>query len=318
MTVNLPLKDKYRPVSFDTLFGNDNLKKSLQTVLERTTGIPHAFLLTGPSGCGKTTMAGIIRRVLGCSDMDYAVYDTANTRGIDTIRDIGTSTIYTPMAGKCKVYLIDEAHKITGDGQNAILKLLEEPPPYVYFILCTTDPDKLLKTIKTRCTAYQVSPLNNRECIALMHYVCEQEGVEGFPDWAMEKIAVVSEGCARKTLVILDQVLDIMEDDLLARAIDEQTVDNAQVIELCRQIMNGDWVTCQTILRNLKEEPENVRYGILGYFNSILLNPQSTGNHDFASMVIKRFKESFMYIGKAGLTDACFDCTKPQGTPRRK
>lgn len=298
---NLPLHLKYRPETFPDFIGNNPVVESLTHVLSRKNRVVRAFLLYGPSGCGKTTLARIIKRELGCSEKDFFEYNMANTRGIDTIREIIANAIYAPLNGSKKIYLIDEAHKLTTDAQNSLLKILEDTPDHIRFILCTTDPDKLIATIRNRCTAYQVSPLIAPLMTALLKGVCKKEGLDIRPT-ILREIVKVSEGSPRHALVLLEQISDIHDDDVALRIIGEGLVNEAKTIELCRALLKKDWGDVATILKGLTVEPESVRYAILGYMNSVLL---SKGD-DRTANIITLFTESFMYSGKAGLSLSCY------------
>lgn len=304
---NAPLHLKYRPGILDEFFGNENMIVSLRSVLERDQGRPHSFLFTGPSGCGKTTLARIVKKELHCSDNDFYEYNVANVRGIDTIREMIINCSYSPFSGDCRIYLLDESHKLTNDAQNALLKLLEDTPPHVYIILCSTDPDKLLKTIRTRCTTFQVSFLSKPKTISLLKTICEKEKVV-IPQKAIEKIANVCNGSPRQALVMLDQVIDIGDDDELLAAIDSLVIGEAKLIDLCRALVDGNsWKIVSLLVKGLDEEPEQIRYAILGYLGQVLLN---NGNDRIADL-IALFSDSFMYCGKAGLILACYSaCPK--------
>ena len=134
---------KYRPKSFKTFIGNQKTIEAVQGILD---GRTHSFMITGPTGCGKTTMGRIIAKELQCLGDDFCEMDSADFRGIDTIRNLRKQIQYRPIEkdSKCRVFLMDEVHKLTGDAQAALLKNLEEPPDHIYFILCTTDPQKVI------------------------------------------------------------------------------------------------------------------------------------------------------------------------------
>jgi len=303
---NLPLHTKYRPPNFDTFIGNDSVVSSLISILTRKEGQPRTFLFQGPSGCGKTTIARIMKSYLECSDEDFHEYNAANTRGIDTIREIRSTAEYKPWLGKVKIYLLDEVHKLTNDAQNAVLKLLEDTPEHVRFVLCTTDPEKLLKTIRTRCTTFQLSALPKRSIVKLLRDICKNEQVtidQGF-EKVLEEIARVSEGLPRKALVLLDQVIDLNNEDAL-KAIEKVTLNESTTLELCQLLIESvpnKWERVAVILKGLDTEPETVRYSILGYLAVVLLNK---GDVRVAQM-ISIFSESFMYSGRAGLIATCF------------
>lgn len=304
MDEKLSLYLKYRPTKFEDMVGNSSMLKSLKSVTNRSKGIPHAFLFCGPSGCGKTTLARILKKGFDCSEQDFVELNVANVRGIETIRDIGRQMTLSPMGGQSRIFLLDESHKLTSDAQHALLKFLEDTPKHVRFILCTTEPDKLISTIRNRCSTFHVTPLTTRDMFKLLKDVCGKEEVE-LPDEALREIVKVAEGSPRKALVILDSVIDIDDDEDLIEAIKNYHIyGKAGVIDLCRILLNGKakWKQVADILSKVEEEPENIRYAVLGYMNSVLMK----GENNLAAYVIEEFSESFMYNKKAGLTGACY------------
>lgn len=299
---------KHRPKDFEDFWGNSSMIASLKSVVYREEGMPHSFLFTGPSGCGKTTLARIICEILQCDEKDFLEYNMANTRGIDTIRDISYMSRYAATAGKIKIYLIDECHKLTNDAQNALLKLLEDTPRHVYFILCTTDPEKLINTIKTRCSTFRVRRLPTPQIITLLKSVCKKEKREDFNDEVLNRIAKASLGSPRKALVMLDQVFDIEDEDEALEIISEGMVDESQLIDLCRILSKPaknkkeKWVEVGKIIAGLSGEPEQIRTGILNYMAKILFKRYDL----FIAEVMGCFKDNYFYNGKAGLLHDCF------------
>ena len=303
--MSLPLK--YRPQTFDEVLGSKNksMIASLKTVLEKESK-PKTILLQGPSGCGKTTTARIIAGEFGARDIDIKELNISNTRGIDAARAIIDNVRHKSLGGKCKVIILDECHLATKEFQNTMLKTLEEPPPNTYFILCTTEPEKLLPTIKTRATTYQVSPLMNNEVLKLLKVVCKKEGKK-VDEKVLQEIVRVAEGCPREALTVLDAVIDMDNTGDQIQAIIDQTVSESSLKELCIALLNSkSWKVTSEILKNLEGEPESIRYGILGYMNSVLLN---SGNIR-ASDIIIIFENNFYDSKKAGLNNACFMVSK--------
>lgn len=303
----MPLHIDYRPTTLDEVVGNESIKESLKSIFSREDK-PHAYLFHGASGTGKTTFARIMATMLGCSDQDFFEYNMSNLRGIDHVRDLAINCHYSPVDGKVKVYLLDEVHRQTKDAQNAILKILEDTPPHVYFILCTTEPERLLKTMHTRCTSYQTQSLNNKKLKELIRRVLELERVEDFSATVISEIINVADGSPRQALVILDQVID-MDDSKALAAIASFTVIEAEAIDICKAIASrADWKTMRPLVKAalLNIEPENLRQSILGYLCSILLEKSD----DRISFLIDTFGENVFSSGKAGIANMCYIASK--------
>jgi len=216
----MALFQKYRPKTFDDFIGNEDVVDALKTILKRPReNIQHAFLFTGPSGCGKTTLGRIVASMLGC-DIDKGYFggfdekNSADYRGIDAIRDILKDLNPGFFSEPCKVFLLDECHQMTTDAQSALLKALEEPPSNVYFILCTTEPQKLLQTVKSRCVIFDLQPVETKEIIHLLRVVHRKEWKKVPPE-VLECIALKSMGSCRDAIQILDMIIDLETEKLM-------------------------------------------------------------------------------------------------------
>ncbi len=299
MTTSLAVK--YRPSLFKNFCGNQTTVSSLQSCLARKDH-PHTFLFTGPSGCGKTTLARIVKQKLKCSSFDFIENNAADFRGIDSVRDIIRQMSLAPMDGPCRVWLLDECHQLSKDAQHALLKALEDTPSHVYFLLATTDPSKLLPTIRTRCTQFEVKALSPKEIIDLLKNICEMEKV-AIPNEVLEQIGEDSLGSPRMALSILDKIIGMKKEEMLEAA-KQQAQAQSESIDLCRALISKrPWKEIAKILSNLEQEPEQVRRAILGYAQAVLLK----SGQDRAYLIIEAFREPLYDIGKPGLVASCFE-----------
>ena len=151
------LATKYRPQTFEEVIGQPQAVASIKTVLKRQSS--RSFILTGPSGTGKTTLGRIIATTVGAVKSAIVEVDAASNTGVDAMREILEMTQYRGFGGAGRVFIIDECHMLSANAWNSMLKGIEEPPPGIYWVLCTTEPTKIPKTIKTRCVQYDLQPV---------------------------------------------------------------------------------------------------------------------------------------------------------------
>lgn len=302
------LHHKHRPKTFDEVLGNKEGIAMSESLLSREfDAIPRSWLFVGESGTGKTTMIRIIKDMLGCSDADYHEYNSANTRGIDSIREIASNSRLSAMQGTVKVYLLDEFHQVTGPAMQAALKMLEDAPPSTFFFLGTTNPEKLPKAIKTRCTTIKMKTLPYKMISTYLGELAVKEGIEGYPPTLCTAIAKASQGSCREAVKILDQIIDIEDDDLAMSAIESSLGDESGIDELCRALLgNSKWSTVASILKTMDMDAETARMVILKWFTKVLL---SKGEDKVAEM-IDIFKENYYDSGRAGLVVDCYLANK--------
>lgn len=297
---------KYRPQDLSDIIGNDQTVEMLEDMLDHPDRCPHAFLLHGPKGCGKTTLARIISKRLGVMGVDFKEMDTADFRGIEVVREMRKQANYKPLEGPRRVWLLDEVHKMTNDAQNALLKILEDTPKHVYFILCTTDPQKLLPTVRDRCSSFNVHPLSPKQAKTLLKRVVKAEG-EMLKKSVYAQIIEDSQGHPRAALQILDQVLRVSPENRMKVA-KKTAEEQSQSIELCRALISrAPWSKVSTILTQLKEQdPESIRRHVLGYAQAVLLK----SDNEIAGLIMEEFLDNFYDTGYAGLVFACYSVTK--------
>jgi len=297
---------KYRPEDLSQIKGNEAIVTPLRNMLEDIESCPHSFLLYGPTGCGKTTIARIIAKRLGCVGEDLQEVDIGDYRGIDTIRDIRRNSMFSPMDGNARVWIMDEAHKMTGDAMNALLKILEEPPPHVYFVLCTTEPQKLLPTIRGRCQQFQVLPLTETQMRGLLRKIIKEEG-ESLENEVIDQIITNTNGLPRNALQLLEQVFCVPKEMRLEVA-QKFEAETAQAIDLCRALLkNAGWGEIRGILQGLKgQDAESIRRVVLGYCQSVLLNEDKA----ICGLILEEFITPFYDSGFPQLVYACYSVTK--------
>ena len=255
----LVLARKYRPQTFDEVIGQEHVVRTLKNALKQGR-LAHAFLFSGIRGVGKTTIARILAKAINCEQgptenpcnrcaacleitegraVDVQEIDAASNRGIDEIRELRENVKFRPARLRAKVYIIDEAHMLTREAFNALLKTLEEPPPHVHFVLATTEPHKIPVTILSRCQKYDFRRLPLARLVAHLKDLCAREGVE-MEEEALMLIAKEAEGSVRDALSLLDQAISSgvrTKDDLLELF---GLADRLLLEELARAIVSRD------------------------------------------------------------------------------
>lgn len=311
----MELYKKYRPDTLKKIVGNKETVNALKRLIEND-NLPHAILLTGKTGCGKTTVGRILKNELKVHDWDYKELDTAVFRGIDTVRDIRKQMTLAPVKSAYRIYLWDEIQSLGTGGdskknvaQNALLKALEDTPKHVYFILCTTNPEMLLKTIKGRCTEFKMDVLSDKEMKILLTRISKKERKK-IPESVIKKITEVTEGHPRNALQLLGKILHLEDEkEMLSLCSVDEIEEQAQVNELCQALLKGhSWGKVSKILKGLSHlGAEELRRSIIRYSNAVLLN----GNED-AALILGWFLYKNTYDlgdkdGKAIITQFCWN-----------
>lgn len=300
----MPLHTDLRPKSFKEIEGNSETVEALQIHVNKPKP-NRSLLIIGESGCGKTTLASVVAHELGAmknSIWNFRLLNASDFRGIDMVRDLIEQSQRKPLMGSgARVFVLDECHKLTNDAQEAILKLLEDPPAQSWFILCTTNPEKLKVTLKRRCTEFQVSPLPERTMKVFLGKILRSEQKK-VPQDVIQQIINESMGSPGIALNILDKIIDLPSDKM-AETAKIWAAKSSNVITLCRAILKENqkskpkWKDLLPIIKELEDQdPETLRRQILEYFRKVLISGDESA---YAIMI--EFSSPYYDTGKSGL-----------------
>lgn len=286
---------EFRPKDFTRVVGQSHIVEILKNQI-KTGNLGHAYLFSGIRGTGKTSCAKIFARAVNCLNpkdgnpcnkcenckmilndkaLEVVEMDAASNRRIDDIRELKEKVIYPPQIVKYKVYIIDEAHMITNEGFNALLKILEEPPKHLIFILATTEIDKLPDTIISRCQRFEFKRIHNLDIVENIKYILNNLNVEVEED-GINLISELSSGAMRDALSLLDQVVATGKEKITVEDINEclGLVNLNKLFELSNSILNSSKNETIETFRNLVENgktPNNIIIDLIKHFRNIVL-----------------------------------------------
>src|SRR5512133_563064 len=270
---------KYRPQSFEEVVGQEAVVRTLSNAIAGD-AVRQAYLFAGPRGTGKTSMARILAKCLNCAQgptttpdgtchacraiaggtsLDVIEMDAASQRGIDDIREIRDRVVLQPVEGNYKVYILDEAHQLTDAAWNALLKLIEEPPPHLVFVFCTTDLSKVLPTVRSRCQTFVFQRPRLQELVKVLRQIADAEGADA-PDQALALVARSGRGAYRDAVSTLDQLASATENKVTVQSVLELlgTVEEEALFRICDLVIDRDTAGALTYLEELAEQGQDL------------------------------------------------------------
>ena len=270
---------KYRPQGFDDVVGQEPVVRTLKNAVAAG-NVRQAYLFAGPRGTGKTSLARILAKALNCAQgptpdpdgtchacqaiaagtsLDVVEMDAASQRGIDDIREIRERVVLQPAEGRYKVYILDEAHQLTDAAWNALLKLIEEPPPHLVFVFCTTDLSKVLPTVRSRCQTFVFARPRLPELVRYLRRVADGEEIQA-PDQALALVARGARGSFRDAVSTLDQLASATENDVSVQAVLQLlgAVEEEALFRLCDLVVDRDTAGALTFLEELAEQGQDL------------------------------------------------------------
>lgn len=289
------LYNDMRPDTLEKVYGNEGTISALKTLFEAgPENAPQVYLFHGPSGTGKTTLARIVQKMIGCDEVGLTEVNAADSRGIDTVRELIAMSRVSPLSGRARFIVLDEAHMLTKPAQNALLKAIEDVVPGCYWAICTTEPGGIIPTIRTRCTSLETSLLRTKAMGELIDEANSRLCDDPLEDELRRAIIDAAEGSARRALVILEKVMFIDDLDAAIGTVKSELQESArpEVIELCRLLVSrvpDRFRKAQALLPELVGEPEKVRITVANYLGGCLLRENDLERVRDLSSLLARF-----------------------------
>lgn len=263
------LANKYRPKTFSELIGQPITAQILQNQIN-TNSISHTYLFAGNTGCGKTSIAKILANEINKGVGEPIEIDGASNNGVDNVRTIIENAKQRSLTSEYKVFIIDECHAITTQGWQAFLKGIEEPAPYTIYIFCTTEPNKIPKTILNRLQRYNIAQISAEDIKNRLIYICQQEGFKNY-DTACDFISKTAQGCMRDAITMLDQCADYSLDlsienvKLVLGDLSYETM-----LKLTNSIFDQNQAAVLNIIKDITKHGQDLKQFINAYLDFVL------------------------------------------------
>jgi DNA polymerase III subunit gamma/tau len=290
-----PLHLRYRPQSLDDVIGQEAVVRSLSQQLSGD-AVPHAYLFTGPSGVGKTSLARIIANMTGCDNANIMEIDAATNSGVDNMRMVTQMAQYRGIGDSPnKFIIIDEVHALSKATFQSLLLSIEEPPPHVYWALCTTEADKIPATIKTRCAHYDLKPVEWEVIAEHLTTITQQEGLD-VAESLCSVIARRAEGSVRQALQWLSMVNGVKDKSEINEIL-ENAEENVEAIDIAKSLVSGRGITWKGTVQKVqaleKVSPESVRIVVVNYVGAALLRTESEKDAVRLLNILQAFSSPF-------------------------
>ncbi|HLL77875.1 MAG TPA: DNA polymerase III subunit gamma/tau [Ktedonobacteraceae bacterium] len=340
---------KWRSQTFNDLVGQEPIVETLKNAL-KSGNLRHAYLFTGPRGTGKTSTARLLAKTVNCENprdgepcneclqcreitagnsLNVVEIDAASNRGIDNIRELRERVMVPPASGKFKVYVLDEAHMLTTEAFNALLKTLEEPPPYAIFVLATTDVHKMLPTVISRCQRFDFKRITTRQIVSHLNFVAEEEGVK-LERSAAELIARAAAGGMRDALSLLDQAIAYAGNEVALSQVQSMlgVADPRAIVKFISFIADLDGSGVLHLIHELSEAGADLRQvnaQVMEYWRALMLTGAGADAAEILDLTEDEMREVRQLAGRFTL-DELTECArifaqnelmqKNQGTPQ--
>jgi DNA polymerase-3 subunit gamma/tau len=285
------LTDKYRPATFNDVLGQESVVSSLEEIISKDKKLPSCLLFTGPSGIGKTTLARICAKAVGCLDSNIIEINAAKFTGIDDMREVTELANFMSFGGS-RVFIIDEVHGLSKQAFDSLLKNLEEPSKGTSWILCSTNPTKIPKSIKTRCHDYELKKVTSSKIQKLLSHISETEKFETDKS-ILTYIAIKAEGSPRQAIKYLDMSRGLSSEKVKELIKETGGIEGSpEIIKLCQVIAKkGTFAEALSTLKGIEDDNESIRLTIVNYMNKVTANAKSNEQLEYGLQVLNVFTE---------------------------